>query len=459
MKRSPWTIHGTGKTVIQGRVVAPSERLSWPRTIGIGMQHVIAMFGATFLVPIITGFPVSTTLLFSGLGTLLFLILTKNRMPSYLGSSFAFITPILAAQTGFGIPGALLGIVIIGILFTAIGGVTQRYGTGWINTLMPPVVAGAIVALIGFNLIPTAYENFTVSPLTAYITLGSVIVCTVVFRGIIGRVSIFVGVVIGYVTAMFLGEVDFSAFHEAPWLGLPDFTLPANPFADPTVLAVLPAFVPVLLVLLAENVGHIRGVAQMVDPNLNKLTGRALIADGISTTLAGLFGGSGTTTYGENIGVMAATRVYSTAAYWVAGTFAILLGFSPKVGALIFSIPAGVLGGVTMALYGLIGIIGMKIWVDNRVDFGKPINQFTAGLALAFAIANVQFISGSFQLNGIAMGTLAAILVYHFMNAIERMHRRSETSRLTEAPAAQESPRVHSAHESENPKPQDRLEP
>ncbi len=418
-----WTTHGDGKTVAPGEVVAPGERLSWPRTIGIGMQHVIAMFGATFLVPLITGFPVSTTLFFSGVGTLLFLVITKNRMPSYLGSSFAFITPIAAAKSGFGIPGALLGIVLIGLLFMLIGWVTQKFGTGWINALMPPVVSGAIVALIGFNLIPTAYENFSKSPVTAYITLGSVILCTVIFRGIIGRVSIFVGVVIGYVVAAVIGEVDFTAFNDAAWVGLPEFALPANPFADPSVLMVLPAFIPVLLVLLAENVGHIRGVAQMTDPSVNKLTGRALIADGLSTTIAGFFGGSGTTTYGENIGVMAATRVYSTAAYWVAGTFAILLGFSPKVGALIFSIPSGVLGGVTMALYGLIGVIGMKIWVDNKVDFGKPINQFTAGLALAFAIANVQFISGAFELNGIAMGTIVAIAVYHLMNAVGRWRK------------------------------------
>lgn len=313
--------------------------------------------------------------------------------------------------------------MVVGLLFALIGVVTQLTGVGWITALMPPVVAGSIVALIGFNLIPTAYKNFNENANSAWITLAAVILCSVLFRGILGRISIFVGVVVGYAAAALMGQVDLGPFNDAAWVGLPPLTLPANPFADPSTLLVLPAFLPVLLVLLAENVGHIRGVAQMTDPGLNRMTGRALIADGLATTLAGLFGGSGTTTYGENIGVMAATRVYSTAAYWVAGIFAVLLGFSPKVGALIFSIPLGVLGGVTMVLYGLIAIIGMKIWVENGVDFGRPINQFTAGLALAFAVANVGFTSGGFELNGIATGTLAAIIVYHLMALIGRWRK------------------------------------
>jgi NCS2 family nucleobase:cation symporter-2 len=173
-------------------------------------------------------------------------------------------------------------------------------------------------------------------------------------------------------------------------------------------------------VLVAENVGHIRGVAQLTDPSVNALTGRALMADGIATTLAGLFGGSGTTTYGENIGVMAATRVYSTAAYWVAGIVAVLLGLSPKVGAVINTIPAGVLGGVTTALYGLIGVIGVKIWLDNKVDFSKPKNQFTAATALIIGIGDFTLNLGQLTFNGIALGAIAAIVVYHVMNGISR---------------------------------------
>ncbi|HEY9365016.1 MAG TPA: solute carrier family 23 protein [Agromyces sp.] len=421
----PWTVHGDGKNVAPGEVVAPGERLSWPRTIGLGAQHVVAMFGATFLVPILTGFPPATTLFFSGIGTILFLVITKNRVPSYLGSSFAFIAPISAAMgaKGIGDPmgAALFGIVVVGVLLALVGLLVQWVGTRWIDVLMPPVVAGAIVALIGFNLAPAAKNNFMLAPLTALITLAAVIIASVAFRGILGRMSILVGVVIGYVAAALQGEIDFARIEDAAWIGLPTFHLPANPFADAAVWGLLPAFLPVVLVLIAENVGHIKGVAQMADPSVNRSTGRALFADGLATTIAGFFGGSGTTTYGENIGVMAATRIYSTAAYWVAGIVAVLLGLSPKFGEVINTIPAGVLGGVTTALYGLIGIIGVKIWLDNKVDFSKPVNQFTAATALIIGIADFTFAVGGVSFNGIALGTIAAIAIYHLMNGIAKV--------------------------------------
>jgi NCS2 family nucleobase:cation symporter-2 len=418
----PWTLHGDGKSVGTQEVVGPGERLSWPLTIGIGSQHVVAMFGATFLVPLLTGFPPSTTLLFSGIGTLLFLLVTGNKLPSYLGSSFAFIAPITAATASAGMGSALFGIMAVGVLLTLVGVIVQLTGTGWIDRLMPPIVSGAIVALIGFNLAPVAKANFDQAPLTALITLIAVILCTVLFRGILGRLSIFLGVVVGYVAAVFFGEVDFSRVADAAWIGLPPFTAPTNPFENPAaVFGVLPAFLPVVLVLIAENVGHIKGVAQMTDAKVNRLTGRALLADGLATMLAGFGGGSGTTTYGENIGVMAATRIYSTAAYWVAGIVAILLGLSPKVGAIIFTIPDGVLGGVTTALYGLIGVIGVKIWLDNRVDFSKPVNQFTAATALIIGIADFTVNAGTLSFNGIALGTIAAIVIYHLMTWLGRL--------------------------------------
>ncbi|WP_223695150.1 uracil-xanthine permease family protein [Leifsonia poae] len=418
----PWTLHGDGKNVGAAEVVLPGERLTWPRTIGLGAQHVVAMFGATFLVPVLTHFPPSTTLLFSGVGTILFLLITRNRLPSYLGSSFAFIAPITAATASNGMGGALFGIVAVGVLLTIVGGIVILTGTGWIDALMPPVVAGAIVALIGFNLAPAAKNNFMVAPWTALVTLLAVLLSTVLFRGLLGRLSIFLGVAVGYVFAVIVGEVDFSKVAKADWIGLPVFTLPTNPFENPAAtFGILPAFLPVVLVLVAENVGHIRGVAQLTDPAVNALTGRALLSDGLATTLAGFFGGSGTTTYGENIGVMAATKVYSTAAYWVAGIVAVLLGLSPKIGAVINTIPAGVLGGVTTALYGLIGIIGVKIWLDNKVDFSKPVNQFTAATALVVGIADFTLNWGQLTFNGIALGTIAAIVVYHVMRTVARL--------------------------------------
>jgi uracil-xanthine permease len=412
-----WNLHGDGRTITEGEIVRPEERLAWPATIGLGLQHVVAMFGATFLVPLLTGFPPTTTLFFSGVGTILFLLVTRNRLPSYLGSSFAFIAPITAATASDGRGGALFGIVVVGLLLALVGAVVTFTGTGWIDALMPPIVAGAIVALIGLNLAPVAKANFVKAPWIALITLLAVILWTVVFRGLIARLSIFFGVVVGYVCAVIAGQVDFGPVGKAAWIGVPDLMAPT------VTWSVLPAFLPVVLVLVAENVGHVRSVAHLADPRLNAETGRALFADGLATTIAGLGGGSGTTTYGENIGVMAATKVYSTAAYWVAGTFAILLGFLPKIGALVNTIPAGVLGGVTTALYGLIGVIGIKIWIDNRVDFSRPTNQFTAATALVVGIADFTFRTGQLSFNGIALGTIAAIVVYHLMSALERARR------------------------------------
>lgn len=425
-----WKQHGDGKGMQPDAIVLPEERLSWPKTIGFGAQHVVAMFGATFLVPLITGFSPTATLFFSGLGTILFLLLTRNRLPSYLGSSFAFIAPIFVAMGAEGdLARASFGILAIGIVLALVGLLVVKVGTRWINVLMPPVVMGAIVGLIGFNLAPAVKNNWTAegiqgvawhSSVIALITLAAILIITVLFRGLIGRLSIVLGVVVGYVAAVLFGEVDFTSVNEAAWIGLPQFHLPANPFTDSSLWGLLPVFLPVVLVLIAENVGHIKSVGLMVNRDLDPVTGRALFADGLATALAGFGGGSGTTTYGENIGVMAATRVYSTAAYWVAGIIAVLLSFSPKIGAVINTIPAGVLGGVTVVLYGLIGLIGVKIWIDHKVDFSKPINQFPAAVALIIGIADFSVQFGSIVFNGIALGTIAAIVVYHVMALVAK---------------------------------------
>lgn len=411
-----WSLHGDGRTVAPDAIVLPEERLAWPLTIGIGAQHVIAMFGATFLVPVITGFPPSTTLLFSGIGTLLFLTITRNRVPSYLGSSFAFIAPITASTQADSMGAALGGVLVTGVLLALLGLLVQRIGTGWIGRLMPPVVMGSIVALIGLNLVPTTYQNnFSQAPVTATLTLIAILLCTALFRGLLGRISVLVGVVVGYLIALARGEVDFTPVREAAWLGLPEFHHPEFN------LGLLPIFLPVIVVLLAENVGHVTSVGTMTGKNLDHMVGRTLFADGAATALSATFGGSPTTTYGENIGVMSATRVYSTAAYWVAGLVAIGLSLSPKVGALINTIPPGVLGGVTFVLYGLIAIVGFRMWIDGKVDFARPVNQMTAGVALVIAIADLHWEVGGFAFTGIALGTVAALVVYHGMRGIGRL--------------------------------------
>lgn len=429
MARFTWKLHGDGHSIAAGEVVLPNERLSWPITFGIGAQHVVAMFGATFLVPLLTGFDPSTTLFFTGVGTLLFLLITAGRLPSYLGSSFALIAPI-GAVTGYVAGGgapvdaakaslAQGGVIAAGAALALVGVVVHFAGARWIDKLMPPIVTGAIVSLIGFNLAPAAWGNVQQAPVTALVTIVTILLVTVLFKGIIGRLSILIGVVVGYITAVLRGEVSFDAISSAGWVGAPHFHAPDF---DVTLMGL---FVPVVLVLIAENVGHVKSVSAMTGQDLDDITGRALFADGVSTMLAGSGGGSGTTTYAENIGVMAATRVYSTVAYVIAAFIALGLSMLPKFGQLIATIPPGVLGGAATVLYGMIGMLGVRIWVQNRVDFSDPVNLNTAAVAMVIAIANYTWHWGAMTFEGIALGSFAAIVIYHAMRALS--HWRGTT--------------------------------
>ena len=385
-----WKLHGDGTSIAPGDVVLPGERLSWPRTIGIGAQHVVAMFGATFLVPLLTGFPPSTTLFFSAIGTLLFFLITAGRLPSYLGSSFALISPILAVSgtKELGPSFALGGIIATGATLALVGIIVHFAGVRWIDAIMPPTVTGAIVALIGLNLAPAAWNWVKTGPITAVITILSICLITVLFKGIIGRLSILFGVLIGYVAAVFQHEVKFDAVREAAWFGLPQFHTPS--FSVST----LGLFIPVVFVLIAENVGHVKSVSAMTGENLDDLTGRALFADGVSTMLAG---------------------------------------------ALIATLPPGVLGGAGTVLYGMIGMLGVRIWVQNRVDFANPVNLNTAAIALIVAIADFTWNISGMTFGGIALGTAAAIIVYHGMRGISKLRGTNlEQASPASAPAGSE---------------------
>jgi uracil-xanthine permease len=405
-----WKLHGDGRRVAPGEVVRPEERLRTPQMLGLGAQHILAMFGATALVPVLTGFPPSTTIFFSGIGTLIFNLVTRNRVPSYTGSSFAFIAPVIAAKAHGGVPAALGGILCAGVALFVVGLIVDRAGYRVIEFLLPPVVTGAIVALIGLNLAPTAKQEFTQQAGIALVTLVSILLIGVVTKGFLSRLSIFLGVVVGYVFAAILGKVDWSAVHKADWVGLPDFTTPH--FDGHAIVLIVPA---VLLVLLAENAGHVKAVGTMTDRNLDPVIGRSFMADGIATTLAGLFGGSGTTTYAENIGVMGFTRVYSTLAYIIAGFLAIGLGLLPKFGAIISAIPIGVLGGAVTVLFGMIAVLGGRIWVEARVNFRDPVNLVTAAVALIVGAGDYTLHWGDYTFAGIALGTVAAIVIYQVL--------------------------------------------
>jgi uracil-xanthine permease len=391
----------------------PDERLATPAMLGLGAQHVLAMFGSTALVPVLTGFPVTTTLLFSGIGTLLFVLITGNKVPSYTGSSFAFIAPVLAAKADGGIEVALGGILVSGVVLALLGLLIDRAGYRVVEFLLPPVVTGAIVAVIGLNLAPVAKDQFSQQAGIALFTLAAILLATVGLRGLAAQLSVFIGVAAGYVFAAILGKVEWQPVHDADWFGLPDLTTPS--FDGHAILLIVPA---VVIVLIAENAAHVKAVSAMTERDLDPLIGRSIMADGAATTLAGAFGGSGTTTYAENIGVMGLTRVYSTLAYIIAGAIAIALSLFPKFGAVISAIPIGVLGGAVTALFGLIAVLGARIWVQNHVDFRDPVNLATAGVALVVGAGDYTLHWGDYTFGGIALGTFGAIGIYQVLRAV-----------------------------------------
>jgi uracil-xanthine permease len=384
------------------------------------------MFGATVLAPILMGFDPNVAILMSGIGTLIFFVLVGGRVPSYLGSSFAFIGVVIAA-TGYAGSGpnanlglALGGIIACGVLYTLIGLVVMATGTGWIERFMPPVVTGAVVAVIGLNLAGIPIKNMAPTPFDAWmqgLTFVSVALVAVFTRGMLQRLLILVGLIVASLVyavltnGLGLGKpIDLSGIAGAAWFGLPNFAAPV--FDGKAMLLIA----PVALILVAENLGHIKAVTAMTGQNLDRYMGRAFVGDGIATMVSGSSGGTGVTTYAENIGVMAATRIYSTAMFVVAALIAILLGFSPKFGALIQAIPLAVMGGVSIVVFGLIAVAGAKIWVDNKVDFSNNTNLVVAAITLVLGTGDYTLKFGDFALGGIGTATFGAILLYALLS-------------------------------------------
>jgi len=416
-----WT-ERPASALANGAVIAPDERLPWLQTGAMGVQHVIAMFGATVLAPILMGFSPNIAILMSGIGTLIFFLVTGGKVPSYLGSSFAFIGVVIAASGYAGkgpnanIAVALGGIVACGVVYILIGAIVQAVGTGWIERFMPPVVTGAVVAVIGLNLASVPIKNMAASNFDSWmqaVTFLCVGLVAVFTRGMLQRLLILIGLILATVVYAVLTNllgmgkpVDLSGIANAAWLGLPTFTAPV--FTANAMLLIA----PVAIILVAENLGHLKAVTAMTGRNLDRYMGRAFIGDGIATVVSGAAGGTGVTTYAENIGVMAATRIYSTAVFVVAAVIALVLGFSPKFGALIQAIPLPVMGGVSIVVFGLIAIAGAKIWVDNKVDFSQNRNLIVAAITLIIGTGDFTLKFGDFALGGIGTATFGAIILY-----------------------------------------------
>ena len=406
-------------------VVLPDERLPAAAAIPMGVQLLLAMSGSTIVAPLLMGFDPNVAVFFSGIGTLLFFVLTAGRVPSYLGSSFAFIAVVIAA-TGYSGSGpnpniaiALGGIIACGALYALIGLVVMAIGTGWVERLMPPVVTGAIGVSIGLNLAPVAVGQLKGSG--THITIALLTVLCMAMIAAYGprgtkRLSVLFALLFGYLLVLILGNglgivpgIDFTAVSNAAWFGLPHFTTPEFNWQAITLIA------PVAVVLVAENLGHIKALGSITGQNMDRYIGRGFLGDGIATMISGSGGGTGVTTYAENIGVMAMTKVYSTLIFVIAAVMALILGMSPKFGAILQTIPAPVLAGLAVSVFGLIASAMARIWIVNKVDFADSRNLFTAGVALIFGAGDFTLKIGDFALGGIATSTLAALVFYQLL--------------------------------------------
>ncbi|GAA5233681.1 pyrimidine utilization transport protein G [Verticiella sediminum] len=414
---------------VAGRVIAPDERPPMGQSVAMGAQHVVAMFGSTVLAPLLMGFDPNVAVLMSGVGTLIFFLFVRGRVPSYLGSSFAFIGGVVAV-TGYAGQGpnpnigvALGAIIVCGLVYALIGllvwfqSARPGGGSDWIDKLMPPVVTGAVVAVIGLHLAPIAVRGATggstFDAMMAIMTILCVGGMAVFSRGVLQRLLILAGLVLACIVYFLCTNlagwgvpIDLAPMRAAAWFGLPTFTAPVFD------VGAMGLIVPVVVILVAENLGHLKAVSAMTGKDMDPYVGRAFVGDGVATMVSGAVGGTGVTTYAENIGVMAVTRIYSTLIFVIAALIAIVLGFSPKFGALIHAIPGPVLGGMSIVVFGLIAVAGARIWVENRVDFSDNRNLIVAAVTLVLGAGDFTLTFGDFSLNGIGTATFGAILLY-----------------------------------------------
>lgn len=412
------------------RSIPVDKRLPLLETIPLSLQHLFAMFGSTVLVPILFKVNPATILLFNGIGTILYLFICRGKIPAYLGSSFAFLSPVFLVLAQYSYEAALGGFIVVGAVFCIVGLIVRAIGTSWIDVIFPPAAMGAIVAVIGLELMPTAAgmagltaetpDSTTI--MVSVLTLAITVFASVAFRGFLSIIPILLGVVGGYIIACFAGLVDWSIVAKAPWFALPTIYTPT--FDLGAILIILPA----ALVVIAEHIGHLIVTGNIVGSDLTKDPGldRSIFGNGLSTIISGFFGSTPNTTYGENIGVLAITKVYSTWVIGGAAIFAILLSCFGKLAAAIQSIPTPVMGGVSMLLFGVIAASGIRILVEGKVDYNKPTNLLLTSIVMGLGVSTASITIGTVTLKGMALATVVAIILSLAFRIVAHLRRETD---------------------------------
>ncbi|ARK22656.1 uracil permease [Sporosarcina sp. P26b] len=408
------------------KVLDVHEKPQPVRWLALSLQHMFAMFGATILVPQLVGLSPAIALLTSGIATIVFIIVTKFQVPAYLGSSFAFIVPIQMATQSGGIGSAMIGSMFVALVYAIISLLIYKTGYNWIMKLLPPIVVGPVIMVIGLAIAPTAISmasTINVDGVDVYsglhfsaalVTLASAVFCLMFFKGIISLMPVLIGIMVGYIYSAFIGILDFSKVVEAKWFAVPEMLIPGIDYefvVTPTLLIIM---VPIAIVTISEHIGHQLVLGKVVDRNYIESPGlhRSLLGDGLGTLLSGLVGGPPKTTYGENIGVLAITRVYSVYVIMGAAVFAILFSFIGKIMALIATIPTAVLGGISILLFGIIASSGMRMLIDHKIDFDNQRNLVIASIILVIGIGGATInISETFQVGGMALAAIVGVLL------------------------------------------------
>ncbi len=418
---------------MQREIIQVEQKVPFLKSIPLSLQHMFAMFGASVIVPLTFGISPAVVLLMNGIGTLLFILITKGKAPAYLGSSFAFIAPVLLIidkNSSMNYQYALGGFIAAGAVFCLVAFIIKFFGVKWIDTLLPPAAMGAVVALIGLELAGTAAQSGgivitnaakSINPnnvIVFVVTLAVAIFGNVMFRKFLAVIPLLIAIIVGYVLAFALGLVDFTAVHQASWFSLPNFS---TPIFDLNAISII---IPASLVVISEHIGHQLVTSKIVNRDLIKDPGlhRTLLADGVSTMLSGFCGSVPTTTYGENIGVMAITRVYSVQVIGGAAIISILVAFIGKITALIQTIPGPVIGGVSFLLYGMIAASGIRLLVESKVDYSRSRNLCLTSVVFITGLSGVSIPIGAVELKGMALATIVGMVLSLIFYLIDHFH-------------------------------------